>query len=168
MSATEEKIEKDVTEIAREFLSGMLERMDIDAEIAVSEEEDRVVLDVKCDDVERIIGRRGQLVDALQHLVGKVVAKSRTERSKPIIVDAGGYRAKHIERLQGLAERMADKARESGTEVKLNPMTAHDRRIIHMTIAEIDGLSTRSDGEGEDRHVVVVPDADAPERAQAE
>jgi len=168
VTATEEKSEQDVIEIARVFLSGMLERMDIEAEIAVSEEEDKVVLDVKCDDVERIIGRRGQVVDALQHLVGKVVSKARTERSKPIVVDADGYRAKHIERLQSLAQRMGDKARETGTEVKLNPMSAHDRRIIHMTIAEITGLTTRSDGEGDDRHVVVIPEADAPERARAE
>lgn len=152
-------------ERAREILAGLLERMAIPAEVVVTDGEDRVVLEVQCsaeDDLQRVIGRRGQVVDALQHLVGKMLVKSRGEargegRGKPIVVDAGGYRQRHIERLEGLAARMAEKAQASGQPVELSPMPAYDRRIIHMALAEVEGVETRSEGEGDLRHVVVVP-----------
>jgi spoIIIJ-associated protein len=145
---------------ARELLAGLLGRMMIPAEIEVHEDDDRITLAVDCeneDDTQRLIGRRGQLIDALQHLVGKMLATARDERGKPLVVDAGGYRARHVERLEELAARMADKCKETGADVDLNPMTAHDRRIIHMALAEVAGVSTRSEGEGDLRHVVVIP-----------
>jgi spoIIIJ-associated protein len=140
---------------ATEFLQGTLNRMGLTATIEVVDTEDNVTLDIKCEDVELLIGRRGQVVDALQHLVGKIVAKDRPGRGKPIIVDAGGYRDKHIERLRALAQRMSQKALESNEPVALSPMTPHDRRIVHMFLAEIQGVSTHSEGEGEDRHIVI-------------
>jgi spoIIIJ-associated protein len=159
------------TERAMELLQGILDRMGIPCSVEHREEAEQVVLDVVCkseDDLQRIIGRRGQVVDALQHLVGKMLVSARGERSegeraaqaergKPIVVDAGGYRQRHIERLEGLAARTAEKARESGQPVDLNPMPAYDRRIVHMALAEAEGVSTRSEGEGDLRHVVVVP-----------
>src|SRR5688572_15769353 len=100
-----------VIENARKLLKGILVRMDIDADVEAVEEDDKVVLDIQCDNVERIIGRHGQVVDALQHLVGKMVYRDRAPgRGKPIVVDAGGYRLKHIERLESLADRMGRKA----------------------------------------------------------
>ncbi len=156
------------TERARELLAGMLERMGIPAEVETREEADKVVLDVKCkveDDLQRIIGRRGQVVDALQHLIGKMLVKGKEkvekpegrERGKPVVVDAGGYRQRHIERLEGLAARMAEKAKSTGQPVDLSPMPAHDRRVIHMALANIEGVSTKSEGEGDLRHIVVLP-----------
>jgi len=145
---------------AREFLEGILSRMKIDAVVDVAEKDDKIVLEIRCeadDDTQRIIGRRGQVVDALQHVVGKIVSKSRVERGKPVVVDAGGYRQRHIERLEDLAERMAEKCREQGRAVDLSPMSAYDRRIIHMAIARLEGVETESEGEGEERHVVVLP-----------
>ncbi|HTJ47509.1 MAG TPA: R3H domain-containing nucleic acid-binding protein [Kofleriaceae bacterium] len=148
----------DIAEKACDFLVGVLERMGISADIDVHEQEDRIVLEIQTADTDLIIGRKGQVVDALQHLVTKVVYRERAgERGKPLVVDAGGYRDKHIEWLKSLAQRMGEKALKSGTIVELSPMSAHDRRIVHMTIAEIPGLSSRSEGEGDDRHVLVVP-----------
>lgn len=147
---------------AKGFLEGILERMQIEAEVAIKEEEDRIVLDIECEQAERVIGRRGQVVDALQHLVGKMTYRDRSAgRGKPIVVDADGYRAKTIERLEGLAQRMADKALETKQDVELNPMSAHDRRIVHMTIADVDGVTTRSEGTGDRRRVIVIPDSAA-------
>lgn len=158
-----------VAENARQFLSGILERMDIDAEIDISEQDDKIILNISCDNVERIIGRRGQVIDALQHLVGKVAYRDRSgTRGKPIVVDAGDYRVKHIERLEALADRMGKKAIKTQTTVELSPMSAHDRRIVHMALADVDGVTTRSEGEGEDRHVLVVPVASRGESALAE
>jgi spoIIIJ-associated protein len=150
---TDEKI----VDQARTFVRGVLERMDIQAEVTVSEGEDKIVLNVQCDNVERVIGRRGQVIDALQHLVGKAVTRDRPVKGKPIVVDAGDYRTKQIERLEGLAVKMGEKALQTGAPVRLSPMSAHDRRIIHMKLATVDGVSTHSEGEGEDRHIVVSP-----------
>lgn len=164
------------TDRAMELLRGILERMGIAAKVELREDEDKRVLDVVCevdDDLQRVIGRRGQVVDALQHLVGKMLIKGKGEkaersekpdrdaRGKPIVVDAGGYRQRHIERLEGLASRMAEKALSTGKPVDLNPMPAHDRRIVHMALANVEGVSTRSEGEGDLRHIVVLPAAGA-------
>ena len=150
----------DRVESARGFLAGILERMDIDADVEVIEKEDRICLEIRCEDAQRVIGRRGQLMDSLQHLVAKKVARVATteERGKPIVVDADGYRDRQIERLEALAERMVQKALRHGEPVELSPMTAHDRRVVHLAVAEMAGVSTRSEGEGDLRHVVVVPE----------
>jgi spoIIIJ-associated protein len=153
---------EDVTEKAIDFLQGVLERMGISADIDVKEEDDKIVLEIQTANPDVIIGRKGQVVDALQHLLGKVVFKERGgEKGKPFVVDSGGYRDKHVAKLQALATRMGEKALQTNTIVELSPMSAHDRRIVHMAIAAIPGLSSRSEGEGEDRHILVVPSADA-------
>ncbi len=166
----------DLAEKASDFLLGVLERMGVSADIDVREEADKVVLDIQTKDAELIIGRRGVVIDALQHLVNKVVYRDRTpergerergergerdrgERGKPLVIDAGGFRDKQTDRLRTLAQRMAERALASQEIVELQPMTPHDRRIVHMAIAEIQGLTSRSEGEGEDRHILLVPDA---------
>jgi spoIIIJ-associated protein len=150
----------DVAERATDFLQGVLERMGITADIDVNEGDDKIVLEIQTSDPEVVIGRKGQVVDALQHLVSKVVYRERAgEKGKPIVVDAGGYREKHVQRLEALAQRMGEKALSSQAIVPLSPMSAHDRRIVHMAIANMPGLSSRSEGEGDDRHILVVPEA---------
>jgi spoIIIJ-associated protein len=152
--------EEDLAEKASEFLLGVLERMGISADIDIKDDTDKTVLDIQTGDTELVIGRRGVVIDALQHLVNKAVFKEkRDEKTKPLVVDAGGFRDKQIERLRSLAQRMGEKALQTKQVVELQPMSPHDRRIVHMAIAEIAGLSSRSEGEGEDRHILVVPAA---------
>ncbi len=152
---------EDLAEKASEFLLGVLERMGISADIDIKDDTDKTVLEIQTQDTELVIGRRGVVIDALQHLVNKAVYKERgergTERGKPLVVDAGGFRDKQVERLRSLAQRMGEKALQTKQIVELQPMSPHDRRIVHMAIAEIPGLSSRSEGEGEDRHILVVP-----------
>jgi spoIIIJ-associated protein len=149
---------EDLAEKASEFLLGVLERMGISADIDIKDDADRTTLEIQTKDTELVIGRRGVVMDALQHLVNKVVYRDRRdEKTKPLVVDAGGFRDKQIERLRTLGQRMAEKALETKQIVELQPMTAHDRRIVHMAISEIAGLTTRSEGEGEDRHILIVP-----------
>ena len=151
---------EDLAEKASEFLLGVLERMGISADIDIKDDSDKTVLEIQTKDTELVIGRRGVVMDALQHLVNKVVYRDRTgDRTKPLVVDAGGFRDKQVERLRSLAQRMGEKALETKQIVELQPMTPHDRRIVHMAIAEMPGLSSRSEGEGEDRHILVVPAA---------
>ena len=101
---------------AKELLAGVLQRMGFEADIRADETEDKVTLEIECDGVERIIGRRGQVVDALQHLVGKMTYQqlgvARGE-CKSMIVDAGGYRERHLERLESLAKKMIEKLQSS-------------------------------------------------------
>ena len=151
---------EDLAEKASEFLLGVLERMGITADIDIKDDTDKTVLEIQTKDTELVIGRRGVVMDALQHLVNKVVYRDRAgERAKPLVVDAGGFRDKQVERLRALAQRMGEKALQTKQIVELQPMTPHDRRIVHMAIAEIPGLSSRSEGEGEERHILVVPAA---------
>jgi spoIIIJ-associated protein len=158
MAETATADREDLAEKASEFLLGVLERMGISADIDIKDDNDRTTLEIQTKDTELVIGRRGVVMDALQHLVNKVVYRDRRdEKTKPLIVDAGGFRDKQIERLRTLGQRMAEKALETKQIVELQPMTAHDRRIVHMAISEIAGLSTRSEGEGEDRHILIVP-----------
>ena len=158
MAETATADREDLAEKASEFLLGVLERMGISADIDIKDDNDRTTLEIQTKDTELVIGRRGVVMDSLQHLVNKVVYRDRRdEKTKPLIVDAGGFRDKQIERLRTLGQRMAEKALETKQIVELQPMTAHDRRIVHMAISEIAGLSTRSEGEGEDRHILIVP-----------
>jgi spoIIIJ-associated protein len=146
---------------AVDLLEGLMERMAISVQVTGEEIDDKLLVKIECDeddDTQRLIGRRGQVIDALQHLVNKMMSRDREDRGKPVIVDVGDYREKHVERLEELAERMVAKARESGEPVDLNPMSAYDRRIVHMRIAEQEGVSTRSEGEGDRRHIVVLPE----------
>src|SRR5687767_1597962 len=116
---------EDVAEKACDFLMGVLDRMGITADIDVQDAEDKIVLEIQTEDTELIIGRKGVVVDALQHLVSKVVYRERAgERGKPIIVDSGGYRDKHVARLQQLAARMGEKALQTQAIVELSPMSA--------------------------------------------
>jgi spoIIIJ-associated protein len=132
--------------------------MGISADIDIKDDNDKTILEIQTKDTEVVIGRRGVVMDALQHLVNKVVYRDRSgDRGKPLVVDAGGFRDKQIERLRSLAQRMGEKALETKQIVELQPMSPHDRRIVHMAIAEMPGLSSRSEGEGEDRHILVGP-----------
>ena len=151
---------EDLAEKASEFLLGVLERMGITADIDIKDDTDKTVLEIQTGDTELVIGRRGVVLDALQHLVNKAVFHDRQgDKAKPIVVDAGGFRDKQIERLRSLAQRMGEKALQTKQIVPLQPMSPHDRRIVHMAIAEMPGLSSRSEGEGEERHILVVPAA---------
>ena len=155
-TATAER--EDLAEKASEFLLGVLEGMGSSADIDIKDDKDRTTLEIQTKDTELVIGRRGVVMDARKHLVNKVVYRDkRDEKTKPLVVDAGGFRDKQVERLRALGQRMAEKALQTKQIVELQPMTAHDRRIVHMAISEIAGLSTRSEGEGEDRHILIVP-----------
>jgi len=152
---------EDLAEKASDFLLGVLERMGISADIDIKDDSDKTVLEIQTSDTELVIGRRGVVIDALQHLVNKSVYKERRdEKTKPLVVDAGGFRDKQVERLRSLAQKMGEKALQTKQIVELQPMSPHDRRIVHMAIAEMPGLSSRSEGEGEDRHILVVPAAE--------
>ncbi len=154
-------------EEAMEFLSGVLRRMGLDARVTVREDAERVVLDVSGEDSGRVIGKKGMTLDALQFLANKVVNRF-PERRRYIIVDSGDYRERHDQGLVNLAKREAKRAIDTGRVVTLEPMPARDRRLIHLSLAKLTGVSTRSNGEGLARRIQIIPARQGSGEGQAE
>lgn len=149
---------------AEEFLRELLGLMDVDADVSVREPEtaadglgrSSAVLDVEGEDLGLLIGRRGTTLSALQYLVN--VMMTRKTGSKVLVtVDVEHYHRRREETLQGLARRMADRVRSSRRPMTLEPMPANERRIIHLALAQDNGVQTGSVGMGEERKVVIRP-----------
>jgi len=142
-----------------EVLRQLLQHMGIDAEVIAQEDEERITLEVKGPETGLVIGKKGQTLDALQYLVNKISSRGIAEdvESKPVSVDAEGYRGRRAESLTELAHALAEKARRTGKPVAAEPMSPGDRRVIHVALAEAEGVTTRSEGEGIYRHLVVIP-----------
>ena len=146
-------------EAAKSILQEILDKMGFMAQVYVAENiGDSISLDVKGDDISLIIGKEGQTIDALQYIVNICANKGKEARLK-IIVDAGGYRKKQEKRVERIAKEYADEVMVSGKEIKLPPMNARERRIVHMTIKEIKDVVSQSTGEGINRRVVISPRA---------
>lgn len=142
---------------AREFLSGVLERMDVDAALETRIAEDGTVhINIVGQDLGLIIGRRGQTLDALQFLVNQVANRGEGRRVR-IILDAEGYRARRAQVLAALARRMAARARRLRRKVALEPMNAVERRIVHLALAGDPDVETYSEGEEPHRRVIIAP-----------
>jgi spoIIIJ-associated protein len=152
-----------IREEATQVLKKLLDLSGFASEIEASEDDERVLLVIKGPDTGAIIGKKGQTLDAYQHLVNKIVSGklprgADDERvGKAIHLDSEGYRDRRQEALVELAHRLAEKAKKTGRPVEADPMSAADRRIIHVTLAEMKGIATHSEGDGIHRHLVVVP-----------
>lgn len=144
-------------ETAKEFLAGLLERMGVEAQITAEVGEDQLVyIRLSGRRMGVVIGRRGQTLDAIQYLVNLVANKAPGPRAR-IVLDAEGYREKRAETLRNLAERLAKKAKTERRKTVLEPMSALERRIVHLALADDDEVETRSEGEEPYRRVVIVP-----------
>lgn len=142
---------------AQKTLKDLLERLEIDAQIEIKEEAERIYLNIRGDGSGLLIGRKGQTLDALEYLLNKMVHKSQ-EGKKRIVLDTENYRARREESLVNLARRLGDKARKLGRPVTISPMNAHDRRIVHLALQDDRSLRTRSTGTGLFRKIVISPD----------
>ncbi len=147
------------SERAVEALEEIIRMMGYDFEVKSSEEEGRILLDIAGDEEGALIGKKGQTLDALQCILGRILA--RHEQNGPaVVLEDGGYRQRRNDALVELAEKVKEKALETGKIVSLNPMSAHDRRIVHMTLRDDPAVSTHSEGEGDHRSILIVPEAD--------
>jgi spoIIIJ-associated protein len=153
------------TDRAREVLVEILHRMGIEATIETRDEGEKTVLDVKGADAALVIGKKGQTLEALQFLLAKIVHKGKEGSElalRSIVVDAEGYRARREAALIEMANRLGEKVRATGRPITVNQMSPQERRIIHMTLDKVAGVTTRSEGEGLDRRLLIVP---APDKA---
>ena len=148
--------------VSRQTVAELLEKMKIPAHIEVrygdiDEEGQRPVLvDVQGDDLGVLIGRRAEILNALQYVTNLIVSK-QVERWVQVIIDVQGYRARHERQLRQMAQRMADQAMKAGRRQILEPMSASDRRIIHLELRDHPNVTTQSVGEEPTRKVTIVP-----------
>ncbi|MFL5869576.1 MAG: RNA-binding cell elongation regulator Jag/EloR [Solirubrobacterales bacterium] len=137
-------------------LDEVVDALDLDAEIVVDEDDERIAARVEGDDLGLLIGRRGQTIDAVQLICYRVAFRGRGDR-KRVSVDAAGYRERRRETVERQADRAAERALETGKEIELEPMTATERKIVHDRLAERSAVETFSEGEEPERCVIVAP-----------
>jgi spoIIIJ-associated protein len=106
----------------------------------------------------RLIGHRGETLRAIEFLMNQMIKRIDGEAPR-VVVDVGGYKQARKESLQELARHLAERVKESGEEEELKPMNPAERRIVHMTLRDIDGVQSESRGEGKERRIVVSPSA---------
>jgi spoIIIJ-associated protein len=145
---------EEVADTAREFVEGLVTSLGLEATVTTSTEEDSAQLDLNGDDLGLLIGRRGQTLDALQDLTRAAVQRRLRARAR-LVVDVEGYRARRRSSLAEYARSIAERAKERGTEIELEPMNAYERKIVHDAVAEIEGASSFSEGEEPARKVIV-------------
>ena len=139
----------------RQFLTGLLDRMGVKANIAISARDNGGInVELSGSGMGAIIGRRGETLDAIQHLTNYVVNRG-SEKHLHISVDAENYRSKREESLTKLAEKMAEKAIKYKRSMALEPMNSYERHVIHTALQNYEGVTTSSTGVKPDRRVVV-------------
>ena len=139
---------------ATQFLSGLLDAIGLQADVAFEVEPDRALIDVTGANLGLLIGRRGQTLDALQELTRAAVQRRLRARAR-LLVDVEGYRARRRASLAEYAREMATRAKERGTEIELEPMNAFERKIVHDAVGEIEGTTSFSEGEEPLRKVII-------------
>lgn len=152
---TEETAESLATK-AKEKLDGILRLMGIDFPVHVEETSESIILKIKGDGSGLLIGKGGQTLDALQYIVNKASNKNGKGR-KRIILDTEDYRKRRENTLIALAEKLGEKVKKTKKPVTVNPMNAHDRRIIHLALQDDRQLTTKSRGEGAFRKIIILP-----------
>jgi len=151
-----------VVEHTRVALRDIVRHIGVDAEVTVRSAEEHVVLELSGDSSGVLIGRRGQMLDALEYIVNRIAAREGDSAPR-FVVDSQRYRARRREVLEDLARRMGEQAKSRGKPVALNPMSPHDRRIVHLLLRDDPELSTKSAGRGYYRRLVIAPEG-APRR----
>jgi spoIIIJ-associated protein len=141
----------------RELVEGVLDELDLDGEVEISEDDERIeALVAGDDDYGLLIGKRGQTIDALQLLCYQAAFRGMRDR-KRVVVDVAGYRERRREVLVSRADRAAEQALSGNCSVELDPMSAQERRVVHEHLKERSGIETFSEGDEPQRRVVVAP-----------
>ncbi|MFF0435041.1 protein jag [Streptomyces sp. NPDC004327] len=146
-------------EIAADYLEGLLDIADLDGDIDMDVEADRASVSIISDsggrDLQKLVGRDGEVLEALQELTRLAVHRETGDRSR-LMLDIAGFRAKKREELAQLGAKAADEVKATGAPVKLDPMTPFERKVVHDAVAAA-GLRSESEGEEPQRFVVVLP-----------
>ena len=142
-------------DIAADYLEGLLDIADLDGDIDIDVENGRASLAIVGGKLNHLVGGNGEVLDALQELTRLAVQTSSGDRSR-LMLDIENFRANRRKELTTLAKKLGEEAKTSGKEIKLEPMNAFERKIIHDTIQDM-GLTSESEGEDPRRFVVIFP-----------
>ena len=158
------EVHESKTDKVTAFLNGLFVRMDVQVEPHTTENEDGSIdVELTGESIGAIIGRRGEMLDAIQHLTNYAVNHGETGRTR-ITIDAENYRAKRVEALERLAQKVAAKAVKYRRNVTLEPMNAYERHIIHAALQDYPGVTTYSTGSEPNRRIVVAYERPAGQR----
>jgi spoIIIJ-associated protein len=149
--------ETDLASEVRALVTRIVEGIGVTARIDLAEEEDLITASCTGPDLGMLIGRHGQTIDAVQYLANAVMWRRHPDDRKEVVVDAAGYRDRRRATLESLAVRSAERALSDGEPVELEPMTAVERKVVHVRLKEFDGVETTSEGTEPNRYVVVHP-----------
>lgn len=140
----------------KEFLDELIAKMGLDIVVSVEEKEDQFAVDVAGEDAAILIGKRGDSLEGFQFLVNSIYNKGKKhDEYKRIVVDSNHYKDKRSDTLKILAQRTAARAVRENKDIKLEPMNANERRIIHEALADHAKVETESKGNEPNRYVVV-------------
>lgn len=159
---------KDVLKLAEKTVKELFEIMkindlvEVEYELLEKEEGNNLVkISLKGNDLGFMIGYRGRHLESMQYILALLISKKLGEGAfVNVLLDAGGYLDDKIKRIERIAIDKADDSRIAGEEVHLEPMNSFERRIVHTVISKFDDITTRSEGEGRDRHIVIIPKSD--------
>jgi spoIIIJ-associated protein len=144
-----------------DFVTKVIDEMGMDCSVHMrrprqSEDDSEIHIEITGPDAGRVIGKKGQVLAALQFLTHRVINRPGTDK-RHVLVDAEGYRTRRDSQLSTMAKRLGKQAMEQGKIITFEPMSPRDRRVVHMALAKFDGVVTKSDGEGDDRRVQIIP-----------
>jgi spoIIIJ-associated protein len=142
---------------ARGLAQRIMDAIGVAGRADVREDADAITVTFSGADVALLIGRHGQMIDAVQYLMNAISHRTYGAERKEVVVDAAGYRERRRATLESLAVRTAREVLETGDRVELEPMTAVERKVVHLRLKEFEGVQTASEGTEPNRYVVVLP-----------
>jgi spoIIIJ-associated protein len=149
--------ETDLASEVRALVTRIVDGIGVAAHIDLAEEDDTITVSCSGPDLGMLIGRHGQTIDAVQYLANAVMWRRHPDDRKEVVVDAAGYRDRRRATLESLAIRSAERALADREPVDLEPMTAVERKVVHLRLKEFDGVETTSEGTEPNRYVVIHP-----------
>jgi spoIIIJ-associated protein len=160
VDASAEPVVRDESSLAaevRQLVERIVDAIGVAGRVDVHENAESITLTVAGAELGMLIGRHGQTIDAVQYLANAIVFRRHAQDRKEVVVDAAGYRARRRASLEALAVRSAQRAVADGLRVELEPMTAVERKVVHLRLKDFAGVETASDGTEPNRYVVITP-----------
>jgi len=149
-------VDRDKARFVQEFARELINHINADTEVTVSETDQLIVCEVEGDDLGLIIGRHGATLNAMQYLLNVAASRGSSDR-RPVMLDAGDYRQRRRRNLAQVAERMASRAVKTGRSVRMEPHPPHERKIVHVSLQSNPQVTTESEGQDPHRYVVITP-----------
>jgi len=145
-----------IGEFGTNFLTQIAHFIDLDFHIKVTQHEERIIYLIQCDHGDVLIGKEGETLEALQYILKLAIAK-RYKQSLKLTIDINGYREKRKQDLTAMVKQLADEAKKTGNSFKTDPLNPYERRIIHTLFKYSKTITTKSEGEGHTKQVIISP-----------